>query len=434
MTNSNRRRRIFAKAGAVVGALAMAGAMPVTSIFAAEGTTYAPVAGGNAVFEKYLTMNSQSEVPNATFKFSIDGGVTALDSDGTSTLHVYAGNDANNVVGTPTISDAVFAQGDTTYDAIQDQPTSVTVRNQDDGKTTNKDLLTLDAGKKYARHDVTVDFSGVQYKEPGVYRYLITEQATANQGITNDADSTRVMDVYVNDDNGTLKIGGYVLQNAEPDGTVKRDGTGAVEKSKGYTNDYTTHDLTISKTVSGNQASHDEYFKLTVKLSNAVAGTVYDVDLSNADATTKTGGVNTEAHTNPATLTVGADGTVTQDFWLQNGQSIKIQGLADKTAYSINEDADLMDKEGYDPAAEVTGDTKTGDGDAAKDIAMDASTYTVTDDAITADTTVAYTNVKEGNTPTGVIMAVAPFATTGIAGIAGVGAVIVSKRKKKDEE
>ncbi|MDD6560777.1 MAG: QVPTGV class sortase B protein-sorting domain-containing protein [Lactimicrobium massiliense] len=427
-------RRIFAKVGAVAGALAMMGAMPVTSVFAAEGTTYAPVAGGTAVFEKYLTMNSQSEVPNATFKFAIDGGVTALDSDGASTLHVYAGNDANNVVGAPTISDAVFAQGDTTYDSIQDQPTSVTVRNQDDGKTTNKDLLTLDSGKKYARHDVTVDFTGVQYKEPGVYRYLITEQATTNQGVTNDADTTRIMDVYVNDDNGTLKIGGYVLQNAEPDGTVKRDGTGTTEKSKGYTNDYTTHDLTISKTVTGNQASHDEYFKMTVKLSNAVAGTVYDVDLSNADATTKTGGFNTEAHTNPATLTVGADGTVTQDFWIQNGQSIKIQGLADKTAYSINEDADLMDKEGYDPAAKVTGDTKTGEADTAKDIVMDASTYTVTDDAITADTTVAYTNVKEGNTPTGVAMAVAPFATAGIAGVVGAGAIIVSKRKKKEDE
>ena len=378
-------------------------------------------------------MNSQSKVPNATFTFAIDGNVTALDSDGTSTLHVYAGNDANNVEGTPTISNAVFAPTDTAYDAIQDQPTSVTVRNQDDGKTTNKDLLTLDSGKKYARHDVTVDFSGVQYKEPGVYRYLITEQATTNQGITNDADATRVMDVYVVDDKknvGTLKVEGYVLQNAEPNGTVKRDGSGVSEKSKGYTNDYTTHDLTISKTVSGNQASRDEYFKMTVKISKAVAGTVYDVDLSKADATTKTNGINTTAYTNPAKLTVGDDGTITQDFWLQNGQSIKIQGLADKTAYDINEDADLMNKEGYDPAAKITGDTKTGEGEGT-DIAMNATTYVVADDGITADTTVAYTNTKEGNVPTGIIMSVAPYAAIVLLG--GAGATIVMRKKKEED-
>lgn len=423
-------RKLYRAALGLALATAAAGTMPVM----AEGTSYTAVAGGSAVFEKYLTMNSQSQVPNATFKFSIDGGVTALDSDGTSTLHVYAGNDANNVVGAPTISDAVFKQGDTVYDTIQDQPASVTVRNQDDGKTTNKDLLTLGAGKKYARHDVTVDFSGVQYKEPGVYRYLITEQDTANQGITNDADKTRVMDVYVVDDEknaGTLKVEGYVLQNAEPDGTVKRDGTGATEKSKSYTNDYTTHDLEISKTVAGNQASRDEYFKMTVKISKAVAGTVYDVDLTKADATTKTTGVNTEAHTNPASLTVGADGTVTHDFYLQNGQSIKIQGLADKTAYSINEDASLMDKEGYDPAAVITGDTKTGDGENAKDIAMDAATYTVADDAITANATVAFTNTKNGTIPTGIIMSVAPYAAIVLLG--GAGATIVMRKKKEED-
>ena len=433
----NSNRRIFAKVGAVAGALAMMGAMPVTSVFAGwEAGAYTSIKGGTATFEKYLTMDSQAEVPNATFKFTVVPDENVHESDGTSTLLVNGGNWVTGGMTIATASDAVFAPGDTTYDSIQDQPTSVTVRNQDDGKTVNKDMLTLDAGKKYARHDVTVDFSNITFMEPGVYRFIITEQETTNQGITNDPDATRVMDVYVNDDNGTLKIGGYVLQNAEPDGTVKRDGTGTTEKSKGFTNSYTTHDLTVSKNVSGNQASRDEYFKMTVKLSNAVAGTVYDVDLSNADATTKYNKARNSdnVHTNPASLTVGDDGTVTQDFYLHNGQSVKIQGLANKTAYAINEDADLMDKEGYDPSAEITGDTKTGEGDTAKDIAMDASTYTVTDDAITADTTVAYTNVKEGNTPTGVAMAVAPFATAGIAGVVGAGAIIVSRRKKKEDE
>ena len=55
-------------------------------------------------------------------------------------------------------------------------------------------------------------------------------------------------------------------------------------KDKGFTNEYATQDLTFSKTVTGNQGSREKYFQFTVKISNAVAGTKYDVDLTNAVA------------------------------------------------------------------------------------------------------------------------------------------------------
>lgn len=426
-------RKLYRAALGLALATAAAGTMPVM----AEGTTYTAVAGGKAVFEKYLVMDKSAEVPNATFNFTIKGDVTALNSDGSTTLQVYAGNKAT---GTPSVSSAKFKQGDTTNDTIQEQPTApagtVSVQNKDNGTAVNKDMVELGANQKYARHDVTVDFSGVTFNEPGVYRYVITETADANQGVTNDADATRVMDVYVVHDDTTkaLKVEGYVLQNGEANGAVKADGSGTTGKSKGFTNTYTSHDLTISKAVTGNQASRDEYFKMTVKISNAVAGTVYKVAGAGEtfDATTKTNGVNAgEPHTNPATLTVGTDGTVTEDFWLQGGQSIKIQGLADKTAYSINEDAALMNNEGYDPSAAISGDTKTGAEDAAKDIAMDTTTYTVADDAITADTTVAYTNHKNGTIPTGIIMSVAPYAAIVLLG--GAGATIVMRKKKEED-
>lgn len=423
-------KKFITKVAATAFAVALAGGTAIPTH--AEGKTYTPVSGGTAVFEKYLTMNKNANVPNVTFDFEIAAG-QKLDSDGSTTLKVFAGDDASAVSGTPTISSANFKQGDTTYDSIQTQPESVTVQKSDDGTTTNQDKLTLAEGKKYARADVTVDFTGVSFKEPGDFRWLITEKEGNLNGITNDSDDTRVMDVYVQDDGtGKLAVTGYVLQNAEANGTVLRDGTGVTEKSKGYTNDYTTHDLTISKKVEGKQASRDEYFKFTVKISGATAGTVYDVDLTNADATTKTNGINTEAHTNPATLTVGEDGTVTQDYWLQNGQSIKIQGLADKTAYSVNEDAATLNAESYDPSATITGDTETKLGEG--EVSMDDTTYTVADDAITADTTVAYTNTKDGTIPTGRIAKVGP-AVAGVAvfGVAIAIVIIASKKKKKAE-
>lgn len=421
-------RKLYRAALGLALATAAAGTMPVM----AEGTSYTAVAGGKAVFEKYLVMDKNAEVPNATFNFTIDGDVTALNSDGSTTLQVYAGNKAT---GTPSISSATFKQGDATNDTIQEQPASVSVQNkdhEDTGDVVKKDDVTLKDNQKYARHDVTVDFANVTFNEPGVYRYVITESADANQGVTNDADTTRVMDVYVvhDDDTKALKVEGYVLQNGEANGAVKADGSGTTGKSKGFTNTYTSHDLTISKAVTGNQASRDEYFEMTVKISKAVKGTVYDV-VGNFDATTKENGVNGGTHTNPTKLTVGDDGTVTEHFWLQGGQYIKIQGLADKTAYSINEDATLMNNEGYDPAAVISGDNKTSADGAEKDIAMDQTTYTVADDAITADTTVAYTNTKSGTIPTGIIMSVAPYAAIVLLG--GAGATIVMRKKKEED-
>lgn len=410
-----------------------------TPVFAAGNEAYTGVTGSNnVVFEKYLTMDSQSNVPNVTFNFTISGNVKQLDSDGSTTLKVYAGNDTNAVSGEPAIASATFKQEQDTYTEVQDEPTSVTVQNKTDGTDVDKDAVTLDSGQKYARSDIKADFSNVIFKEPGVYRYLITETANdtnAGHGFTNDNDNTRVLDVYVIDNNGTLEVQGYVLQNAEPDGTVLRDGTGATQKSDGYVNNYETEDLTISKTVSGNQASHDEYFKITVKIENDVDGNVYNVVLDNADATTKTNAINTTTHTNPATLTIGNDGSVTQDFWLQDGQQIVIQGIAKNAKYTVNEDANTLGKESYDPSAEITGDTVTGttagtEGDTT--IAMASDTYTVSDSAITADTTVAFTNTKEGTIPTGVATAIGGGLAFLAAG--GIGLTITRRRKTDDEE
>ena len=108
----------------------------------------------------------------------------------------------------------------------------------------------------------TLDFSAVQFTEPGVYRYIITESGS-NQGITNDADLTRVLDVYVNDASadvdGTftkkLTIAGYVLhsnENDEPDVAAGADfgSTGAyvATKSQGFTNSYDTSENRLQVT------------------------------------------------------------------------------------------------------------------------------------------------------------------------------------------
>ena len=303
--------------------------------------TYEGVTGGAVNIEKYLVVKSTAAVPNVTFNFTIAGkagtNASATVADG---VQVFAGNDANRVTGVPTIGTAVFTNNDAKYDTAQELvSTGIQVT------TGTKDPVTLAAGQSYAKHDVSVDFTGVTFKEPGIYRYEITETADATGTITNDTDTTRIMDVYVIDDEGVLKVQGYVLH--KNDGVVKQDGTSATGKAEGYVNKMDARDVKVEKTVTGNQASHDEYFKITLKIEKALPNTTYTVDLTNADATTTTNGANTTAHTNEATITTDADGKATVDYWLQHGQSIIVRSMNIDATYEMNEDKTAMNNEGY---------------------------------------------------------------------------------------
>ena len=251
-----------------------------------------------------------------------------------------------------------------------------------------------------------------------------------NQAITNDADATRVVDVYVNDASTTdndgnltkkLTIAGYVLHSNEDDApdvaageNMGSTGSYVATKSQGFTNEYDTSDLTFRKEVKGNQASHDKYFEFTVKITGAVKGTVYNVDITNADATSGNNAATITANTekaNVTSLTVGADGTVTQKFYLQHGQEVKIQGIAKDTKYDVTENA-----EDYKPTpAGITNYTDAVNGTVAS-----------------TDLKTSYLNTRDGVIPTGVIMTVAPFAAVTLLG--GFGIAKLSMKKRRDDE
>ena len=382
---------------------------------------YTPVGvKSNPTFKKYLVMDADAKVPTVTFTYEITGGALV---DGTATtLPVYSGKDTNKVSGTvPDEATASFTTNSTTYNTKQ-----------------IGDGLTLPAGKKYAKEVVSVDLSGVKYNEPGVYRYILTEKDTGVQGITNDPVATRTLDVYVEDvttaTGKALEVKSYVLYS----GTVtKAPGKGGElpaksdteqeEKSEGYTNDFSAYNLTISKDVAGNQASRDEYFKFTVAITNAHASATYEVDLTNADAETTVNGINTSKLTNAASITTNASGEATVDFWLQNGQSIVIKGLTEGAKYTVSEDADTLQKEGYTASIVRTV------GDNTPENAVSASTISDTT-GISANTTLAFTNTKTGVIPTGIILSAAGLIVVAIIVVAGIVFFGVRSRRKYEEE
>lgn len=428
------KKNLLPKMGMTALMVATAFAGVGTPVLAAAGTNYGTTIEGTktTTFDKFLVMDKQANVPNATFTYTVTAGNAKAYSVADKKFQVLAGVDADKITmagvgGTAEAAAAantiVFRQGDgsDTHDTTKDEYV--------------KDLV---AGKKYAMKTGTLDFSKVQFTEPGVYRYIITEDGT-NQGITNDADLTRVLDVYVNDASadvdGTftkkLTIAGYVLHSNvddEPDVSAGENfgSTGAYtdKKSQGFTNSYDTSDLTLRKQVTGNQASRDKYFEFTLNIAAAQPNTKYDVVIDDADATSKANAATIDANagqTNVTSITTDGAGKATQKFYLQHGQQVTVQGLAKDTTYTVTENT-----EDYKSTAN-TKDTPVVDTKA------DTEAAPVDGTIVSTDLTTGFLNTRDGVIPTGVIMAVAPFAVVTLLGGAGVVTMMMKKNKKKDE-
>ncbi len=422
------KKKTIAKTGATM--LTMAMLLNGTTVFAA-GTGYTGVAGTTTSFDKYLVMDKQANVPNATFTYAVTAGTAKAYDVAGKKFQVLAGVDANKItmdgVGGTTESPAlantiVFRQGDgsDTHDTTKD--------------TYVKDLA---VGKKYAMKTATLDLSNVKFTEPGVYRYIITESGT-NKAITNDADLTRVLDVYVNDASANvdgvftkkLTIAGYVLHSNTDDapdvaagGKFGSTGNYVATKSQGFTNSYDTSDLTLRKQVTGNQASRDKYFEFTLNIDNAQPNTKYDVVIDEADAISETNAATIDANakqTNVTSITTNNVGKATQKFYLQHGQQVTVQGIAKGTTYVLTENT-----EDY----KSTANTKDNP---VVDTKADTEAAPVNGTIASEDLTTGYLNTRDGVIPTGVIMAVAPFAAVTLLG--AVGMVTIKMRKKEDDE
>ncbi len=443
-----KKTKILATITSAVLVAAVFAAMPLS---ASAATTYTPVAGGTTNFDKYLVMNEGANVPNVSFEYTVTSG-TAQNFDASGkTIQVYAG---------PTPEKITFSGKDISDTTPTDSKFEVAFKQTDaailEANVGSTDYVkNLDAGEKYAKKTAALDFSGVNFDEPGIYRYIITETQGTDQSIVYDADATRVLDVYVVDNAGNLEVSSYVLHAT--DSTVSIDSTtygsdGKVvtgddsdHKSQGFTNEYTSYDLTFSKTVSGNQASKDKYFAFTVNIENAVAGTVYDVSYADDSNDSTTDG-NADAAINanpnnattvittdvnqPATITVPAGKTsVSQIFYLQHGQKIAVRGLAKGTKYTVSENPEdyIASATAADGVDKNTDDATT----AGTEITLDANA--MTDTFVKGNAVVDFTNTREGTIPTGVILAVAAPVAVGVILLAAI-IVVAIKNKRRDSE
>ena len=349
-----------------------------TAISVSAETTYTPI-GGTATFVKYLVVDSDSNIPDVEFLFDIKRGAH---KDATATtVEILQGIRAN-------IGTADFSNDDTANCIL--------------GLPTDTDRTNPTAGKKFAQKTVTVTFPENSFNCPGVYRYEITELSTNPlPGVVYDSNPTRYLDVFVlTDDNNALSIDSFVLSDTLAD--IGLNGEYVTEnsvKSSGYTNELTQYDFEFSKTISGNQGDKNKRFKFTLNISNANPGT-YPV-------------LATDVTDDPTFITVPEGGTSTHTFYLTNGSSVQILGLNKDAKCTVTEN-----EQDYTPSYKIdNGAVASGNSSGVITLAND-------------DHSVAFTNTRNGIIPTGVIVAVAPFAV----GILVFGAVlifIVVRRKRR---
>ena len=263
--------------------------------------------------------------------------------------------------------------------------------------------------EKAAVHSVSVDLSAVAFSKPGVYRYIIQETTETVPGLTVDSQIYRTLDVYVTDEDGELSVSDTVLyqENSE-------------EKSTGYSGLYEVQSLEFGKEVTGNQGSPFKYFKFTVQAAGGREDNVYIVDLTGADTAPEQTeatvyDAETMAQANSATELTAAELAEGHDFYLRDGQYIRIKGLEKGVTYTVSED-----EEDYTAAEGI-----------AAELSRDETAY---DDAVSgtieqADIHTGYTNKLNGDLPTGIALTALP----GMALIAAAAAVIWVLRARRKE-
>lgn len=353
---------------------------------------------------KTLTMNIKAVPADVTFTFTLssateDDGTNA--TKGTSNYTVYPGD----LEGVTLAADASAG-----YAAHVTNPTA----NQVSVKFNAGDTFTEATDTKSLTKSFNIDFSGVEFEEPGVYRYKLTEEEAPNgYSVVRDSVTTYYIDVYVEyltDTATDLTIGGIVMvaTNHSDVGAGTSDGVTKATTAV-FENEKDTYDLTVTKLVSGNQGSRNKPFTFTVKVDGIQNGTYsYTVD----------GGKTYKSAT--------ADGgkfTIEED--LKHNQTMVFKDLPKGAKISVEETSYATD--GYTTTWAAT-EADTTDTDNTASGNSNGSLYTDTNSGMTGDTVVTFTNTKSGTIPTGVLLTIAPFAALMVVGLAGV--VLVLKKKK----
>ncbi len=413
------------------------------------------------------TINESVKIAKEITAYNVDETTTvyAPTISYTYTITADATNSSNTIVDSNNVS-AVTKPGVLDGLKVNDVSGSTGTITWSTGET----LSTSSTGTANTKY-LSLDFSGVVFGAAGVYRYVITETLTtsgdtyAMSGVTetktgNSAGShVRYLDVYVKDGSGdsgasAWDVYGYVCMyndNDINDGTTGTKTVNAAAKTNGFVpgttdgttavsaDSYYTFNLTISKTLSGDNAMSTHQFPFSinftnsavtkaVKLNATTSGTVTDYT-HNAVAASSLDGIATLAHNGSikyigipcgTSVTVfetnNVTGTAYQAIVTTDGTAGTAKNITWGTAPSAKNSEEVIDTTNAAYESNVGTVTTTAD----------------TNDNTSGRHTIAIANTLELISPTGYVSRFAPYALILVGGI--VLLVIAMKRRKNTEE
>ena len=279
--------------------------------------------------------------------------------------------------------------------------------------------------KPYAISDSLVTaINALEFDRPGIYFWEISK-AVNNDAYPNDNEPVGALLIRVDENNQKLHAPVVAMAAIDP-----ATGMPTGDKNVKYEDVFPDAPglLTVENNVSGNQGSKDQYMKYTVTLTGLqeYAGT----------SITPTGDNSVKSETNPKygetfgsnynnlePKTIREDGTVTFEVWLKDDETIHFPNIPTPSGnsgvgFTVQEQGDTHT--GYGVTNKVGDDTKDGD----------KATGTLDPDG----TRVEFFNTKNTDTPTGVIMTVAPAFAVILIGSIGVGIILAGKRGREEDE
>jgi len=374
-------------------------------------------------FNAVLLLDQNANVPDTTVNFTIAAGTGIAAVPGTS-LAVIAPSAATGVTGTPTIGSVTYSSSDTTVTSVSGVPVA--------------------HDEKAVVKPVEVDFTNVEFSQPGIFRYLITEPSSGDLSAydvqrgdtTNGVRYQRVLDVYVvRNANDEYEIGGFVFH--EVAGTIAEGATTASDKSGGFVNEYDTTGITVACEVEGNQSSIDKYFAFTITIDVDESTNPVNVDWSGATealnpvanpATTYSTSVISTANNADDSVDVpdfqwapDNNGVISKTIYLKHDQLVEITGIPVGATYSV-----VVTEEDYGPSwtvSEGATELASSEDNGAENNDTDDQTLAA------AVQDVLFILTRDGFVPTGVAISAIPgimIATLALAAILG----FLAKRKQ----
>lgn len=234
----------------------------------------------------------------------------------------------------------------------------------------------------------SLSFNATKYSKPGVYSYTVKESDVDYEGIDKDASSYTVYVYVANKANGE----GYYISNVvSTKDNTKQDIT--------FTNDYgdkngKVHSVTIKKVVEGNQADLTKKFDFTLDMKGGEDGETYKVVTPSGTQSITTG-------------------KSISGIKMGNNDTITVYGLTKSDVYKLVEDS--YASEGYKTYV----DDKSG-----------SETSEATGSVTNKDVTRTFYNIKNADTPTGIIMSYAPYIA--MLAAACILAVVFFNRRRED--